>query len=212
MRAEIEQAFDMHAVDIYGLSEVIGPGVANECVETKDGLHIWEDHFYPEIVDPVTGKVLPDGETGELVFTTLTKEAMPVIRYRTRDLTRLLPGTARTMRRMERITGRSDDMLIVRGVNLFPTQVEEQILKVKGLSPHYQIVLTREGRLDEVEVLVEAAPAGTGEEARKASAAELGHHVKGLIGITARITVADPGAVERSQGKARRVIDKRPKA
>jgi phenylacetate-CoA ligase len=194
MRAEIEQAFDMHAVDIYGLSEVIGPGVANECVETKDGLHIWEDHFYPEIVDPVTGAVVPNGETGELVFTTLTKEAMPVIRYRTRDLTRLLPGTARTMRRMEKITGRSDDMLIVRGVNLFPTQVEEQILKVKGLSPHYQIVLTREGRLDEVE------------------AAELGHHVKGLIGITARITVADPGAVERSQGKARRVVDKRPKA
>ena len=212
MRAEIEQAFDMHAVDIYGLSEVIGPGVANECVETKDGLHIWEDHFYPEIVDPVTGKALPDGETGELVFTTLTKEAMPVIRYRTRDLTRLLPGTARTMRRMEKITGRSDDMLIVRGVNLFPTQVEEQILKVKGLSAHYQIVLTREGRLDEVEVLVEAAPAGTAEAARKASAAELGYHVKGLIGITARITVADPGAVERSQGKARRVIDKRPKA
>jgi phenylacetate-CoA ligase len=212
MRAEIEQAFDMHAVDIYGLSEVIGPGVANECVETKDGLHIWEDHFYPEIVDPVSGKVLPAGETGELVFTTLTKEAMPVIRYRTRDLTRLLPGTARTVRRMEKITGRSDDMLIVRGVNLFPTQVEEQILKVKGLSPHYQIVLTREGRLDEVEVLVEAAPAGMAEEARKASAAELGHHVKGLIGITARITVADPGTVERSQGKARRVIDKRPKA
>jgi phenylacetate-CoA ligase len=212
MRAEIEQAFDMHAVDIYGLSEVIGPGVANECVETKDGLHIWEDHFYPEIVDPVSGKVLPAGETGELVFTTLTKEAMPVIRYRTRDLTRLLPGTARTVRRMEKITGRSDDMLIVRGVNLFPTQVEEQILKVKGLSPHYQIVLTREGRLDEVEVLVEAAPAGMAEEARKASAAELGHHVKGLIGITVRITVADPGTVERSQGKARRVIDKRPKA
>jgi len=212
MRAEIEQAFDMHAVDIYGLSEVIGPGVANECVETKDGLHIWEDHFYPEIVDPVSGKVLPDGATGELVLTTLTKEAMPVIRYRTRDLTRLLPGTARSVRRMQKITGRSDDMLIVRGVNLFPTQVEEQILKVRGLSPHYQIVLTREGRLDQVEVLVEAAPANTAEEARKASAAELGHHVKGLIGITAKITVADPGAVERSQGKARRVIDKRPKA
>ena len=152
MRAEIEQAFDMHAVDIYGLSEVIGPGVANECVETKDGLHIWEDHFYPEIVDPVTGKVLPDGEQGELVFTSLTKVGMPVIRYRTRDLTRLLPGTARSMRRMARITGRSDDMLIVRGVNVFPTQVEEQILKVKGLSAHYQIVLTREGRLDEAEV------------------------------------------------------------
>jgi len=212
MRREIEQAFDMHAVDIYGLSEVIGPGVANECVETKDGLHIWEDHFYPEIVDPATGRVLPDGAAGELVFTTLTKEAMPVIRYRTRDLTRLLPGTARSMRRMEKITGRSDDMLIVRGVNLFPTQIEEQILKVQGLSPHYQIVLTREGRLDEVEVLVEAAPAGTGEAARKASAAELGQHVKGLLGITARITVAAPGSIERSQGKARRVIDKRPSA
>jgi phenylacetate-CoA ligase len=211
MRHEIEQAFDMHAVDIYGLSEVIGPGVANECVETKDGLHIWEDHFYPEIIDPATGRVLPDGEPGELVLTTLTKEAMPVIRYRTRDLTRLLPGTARTMRRMEKIAGRSDDMLIVRGVNLFPTQVEEQILKVEGLAPHYQIVLTRESRLDELEVLVEAAPACTGDEARKASAAELGRRVKGLLGITARITVADPGSVERSQGKARRVIDKRPK-
>ena len=211
MRAEIEQAFDMHAVDIYGLSEVMGPGVANECVETKDGLHIWEDHFYPEIVDPVTGKVLPDGEQGELVFTSLTKVGMPVIRYRTRDLTRLLPGTARSMRRMARITGRSDDMLIVRGVNVFPTQVEEQILKVKGLSAHYQIVLTREGRLDEAEVVVEAAPASVGEEARKASAAELGHHIKGLIGITAKINVVDPGGVERSQGKARRVIDKRPR-
>jgi phenylacetate-CoA ligase len=211
MRHEIEQAFDMHAVDIYGLSEVIGPGVANECVETKDGLHIWEDHFYPEIVDPATGGVLPDGRPGELVFTTLTKEAMPVIRYRTRDLTRLLPGTARTMRRMEKITGRSDDMLIVRGVNLFPTQVEEQILKVEGLAPHYQIVLTRESRLDELEVLVEAAPASTGDEARKASAAELGRRVKGLLGVSARITVADPGGIERSQGKARRVIDKRPK-
>ena len=151
----------MHAVDIYGLSEVMGPGVANECVETKDGLHIWEDHFYPEIIDPVSGKVLPDGEMGELVFTTLTKEGMPVIRYRTRDLTRLLPGTARSMRRMEKITGRSDDMMIVRGVNVFPTQIEEQILKVKGLAPHYQIVLTREDRLDQMEVLVEAAPAGT---------------------------------------------------
>jgi phenylacetate-CoA ligase len=211
MRAEIERAFDIHAVDIYGLSEVIGPGVANECVETKDGLTLWEDHFFPEIVDPATGKVLPDGETGELILTTLTKEAMPVIRYRTRDLTRLLPGTARSMRRMARIAGRSDDMLIVRGVNLFPTQVEEQILKVEGLAPHYQIVVTREGRLDEVEVLVEAAPRGTGEEARKSSAAELGGRIKGLIGISARITVADTGAIERSQGKARRVVDKRPK-
>jgi phenylacetate-CoA ligase len=211
MRAEIEQAFDMHAVDIYGLSEVIGPGVANECVETKDGLHIWEDHFYPEVVDPVTGKVLPDGEKGELVFTTLTKEGMPVIRYRTRDLTRLLPGTARSMRRMEKITGRSDDMMIVRGVNVFPTQIEEQILKVKGLSAHYQIVLTREARMDEMEVLVEAAPAGAEAGVRHKSAAELGHLVKNLIGVTARITVTDPGGVERSQGKARRVVDKRPK-
>jgi phenylacetate-CoA ligase len=212
MRAEIEQAFDMHAVDIYGLSEVMGPGVANECVETKDGLHIWEDHFYPEIIDPVTGKVLPDGEKGELVFTTLTKEGMPVVRYRTRDLTRLLPGTARSMRRMEKVTGRSDDMMIVRGVNVFPTQIEEQILKVKGLSPHYQIVLTREARLDEMEVLVEASPASAEADARTASAAELAHHVKAIIGVSARITVADPGAVERSQGKARRVIDKRPKS
>ena len=211
MRAEIENAFDMHAVDIYGLSEVMGPGVANECVETKDGLHIWEDHFYPEIVDPVSGKVLPDGERGELVFTTLTKEGMPVIRYRTRDLTRLLPGTARTMRRMEKITGRSDDMMIVRGVNVFPTQIEEQILKVKGLAPHYQIVLTREDRLDQMEVLVEATPAAAQADARQAAAAELGHHVKGVIGVMARITVTDPGGVERSQGKARRLIDKRPK-
>jgi len=211
MRAEIEQAFDMHAVDIYGLSEVIGPGVGNECVETKDGLHLWEDHFYPEIIDPVTGKVLPDGEKGELVFTTLTKEGMPVIRYRTRDLTRLLPGTARSLRRMEKITGRSDDMMIVRGVNVFPTQIEEQILKVKGLAPHYQIVLTREARMDEMEVLVEASPAGAEDGARQKSAAELGHLVKNLIGVTARITVTDPGGVERSQGKARRVVDKRAK-
>jgi phenylacetate-CoA ligase len=211
MRQEIEQSFDMHAVDIYGLSEVMGPGVASECVETKDGLHIWEDHFYPEIIDPASGKVLPDGEMGELVFTTLTKEGMPVIRYRTRDLTRLLPGTARSMRRMEKITGRSDDMMIVRGVNVFPSQVEEQILKVKGLAPHYQIVLTRSERLDEMEVLVEAAPASAGVDARAASAAELAHHIKGVIGVTAAITVADLGGVERSQGKARRVIDKRPK-
>jgi phenylacetate-CoA ligase len=211
MRTEIEEAFDMHAVDIYGLSEVIGPGVANECVEVKDGLHIWEDHFYPEIIDPVTGNVLPDGEKGELVFTTLTKEGMPVIRYRTRDLTRLLPGTARTMRRMEKITGRSDDMMIVRGVNVFPTQIEEQILKVKGLAPHYQIVLTREARMDEMEVLVEAAPVATQAQARGKSAADLAHLIKSLIGVTAKVTVTDPGGVERSQGKARRVIDKRPK-
>jgi phenylacetate-CoA ligase len=211
MRREIEQTFDMHAVDIYGLSEVIGPGVANECVETKDGLHIWEDHFYPEIIDPVTGKVLPEGEKGELVVTTLTKEAMPVIRYRTRDLTRLLPGTARTMRRMEKITGRSDDMMIVRGVNVFPTQIEEQILRVKTLSPHYQIVLTREHRLDEMEVLVEAAPDAAEAEQREAAGNELALHVKSFLGVSAKVTVLDPGGVERSQGKARRVIDKRPR-
>ena len=208
MRAEIEQAFDMHAVDIYGLSEVIGPGVANECVETKDGLHIWEDHFYPEVIDPASGKVLPDGELGELVFTSLTKQAMPIVRYRTRDLTRLLPGTARTMRRMEKVTGRSDDMMIVRGVNVFPTQIEEQILKVAALSAHYQIVLTRPERLDEMEVRVEAAP-GAAAEARAAASAALAHQIKSLIGVSASVTVTDPGGVERSQGKARRVIDKR---
>ena len=208
MRAEIEDAFDMHAVDIYGISEVIGPGVANECIETKDGLHIWEDHFYPEVVDPTTGVPVADGEAGELVFTTLTKEAMPVIRYRTRDLTRLLPGTARSMRRMERITGRTDDMLIVRGVNVFPSQIEEQILKVRALAPHYQIVLTREGRMDEMEVLVEMSPTAA-DHVRNAAADELQHLIKNLIGVTARVTVQEPGAVERSQGKARRVIDMR---
>jgi phenylacetate-CoA ligase len=210
MREEIEAAFDMHAVDIYGLSEVIGPGVANECVETKDGLHIWEDHFYPEVIDPDTGRVLPDGETGELVFTSLTKEAMPIIRYRTRDLTRLLPGTARTMRRMEKVTGRSDDMMIVRGVNVFPTQIEEQILKVKTLAAHYQIVLTRDGRLDEMDVLVEAMP-GTDGQARSNAAQTLASLIKDNIGSSARVTIVEPGGVERSQGKARRVIDKRPR-
>ena len=212
MRAEIEAAFDMHAIDIYGLSEVMGPGVANECVESKDGLTIWEDHFYPEIVEPQSGTVLPDGARGELVLTTLTKEGMPIIRYRTRDLTRLLPGTARNMRRLERITGRSDDMMIVRGVNVFPSQIEEQIFKVRGLAPHYQVVLTREGRLDELEVLVEALPFLLEAAERAISAAELGNHIKSVIGVTARITVTDPGGVERSQGKARRVIDRRPRA
>jgi phenylacetate-CoA ligase len=209
MRAEIEQAFDMHAVDIYGLSEVMGPGVANECVETKDGLHIWEDHFYPEIIDPATGQVLPDGEKGELVFTSLSKEAMPVIRYRTRDLTRLLPGTARRMRRMEKITGRSDDMMIVRGVNVFPTQIEEQILKIPGLSGHYQVILTRSNRLDEMEVLAEAAPGSATSDARAAAGAELAQRIKANIGSSSKVTVLEPGGVERSQGKARRVIDKR---
>ncbi|GGE97414.1 phenylacetate--CoA ligase [Stappia taiwanensis] len=212
MREEIEEAFDMHAVDIYGLSEVMGPGVASECVETKDGLHIWEDHFYPEIIDPDTGEVLPDGEVGELVFTSLTKEAMPVIRYRTRDLTRLLPGTARSMRRMEKVTGRSDDMMILRGVNVFPTQIEEQLLRVPALAPHYLVELTREGRMDEMTVHVEALPSHADEAHRAAAAAELRAHLKNVIGISARVHVADPGGVERSMGKARRVIDNRPKS
>ena len=210
MRLEIEQAFDMHAVDIYGLSEVMGPGVANECVETKDGLHLWEDHFYPEIIDPETGAVLPDGEMGELVFTTLTKEGLPIIRYRTRDLTRLLPGTARSMRRIEKITGRSDDMIILRGVNIFPTQVEEQILKCAGLAPHFQIELTRSGRMDELTVHSEAVPAAADEAARAASARELAHHVKSTLGVTARVLVHLPGGAPRSEGKARRVVDNRP--
>ena len=209
MRAEIERAFDMHAVDIYGLSEVIGPGVANECVETKDGLHIWEDHFYPEVIDPETGAVLEDGEKGELVFTSLTKEAFPIIRYRTRDLTRLLPGTARTMRRMEKVTGRSDDMMTVRGVNVFPSQIEEQVLKCAGLAPHYQIELTREGRMDAIKIYVEALPAHAGEAEREASGEELARHVKSVIGLTASIEVGTPAAVERSAGKARRIVDKR---
>jgi phenylacetate-CoA ligase len=211
MRAEIEEAFDMDAVDIYGLSEVIGPGVANECVETKDGLHVWEDHFYPEIIDPESGRVLPDGERGELVFTSLTKEAMPVIRYRTRDLTRLLPGTARSMRRMEKVTGRSDDMMIVRGVNVFPTQIEELLLRCDGLAPHYQIELFRENRLDVMRLMVEARPDHAGEAARSAQSAALAAHIKNNIGIGVDVIVGDPGAVERSAGKARRIVDKRPK-
>jgi phenylacetate-CoA ligase len=211
MRAEIEEAFDMHAVDIYGLSEVMGPGVANECVETKDGLHIWEDHFYPEVVDPVTGAPLPDGELGELVFTSLTKEALPVIRYRTRDLTRLLPGTARSMRRMEKITGRSDDMLIVRGVNVFPTQIEEEILKLDQLAPHYMIELSREGRLDTMTVHVECRAEAAHDEARATAARALDHAVKTMVGVTITTRVVDPGAIERSMGKAKRVVDRRPK-
>lgn len=212
MRFEIEDSFDMHAVDIYGLSEVIGPGVANECVETKDGLHVWEDHFYPEIVDPVTGEVLPEGSFGELVFTTLTKEAMPVVRYRTRDLTRLLPGTARpSMRRIQKITGRSDDMLIIRGVNLFPSQIEEQILATRGLAPHYELKVTREGRLDQLTVRVEAAPEAAAHEARMILAERLQHHIKSVIGVTCTVEVADPGAIERSIGKAKRIVDLRPK-
>ena len=211
MREEVEAAFDMHAVDIYGLSEIMGPGVANECVETKDGLHIWEDHFYPEIIDPETGEVLPDGEMGELVFTTLTKEGLPMVRYRTRDLTRLLPGTARSMRRMEKVTGRSDDMIILRGVNVFPTQIEEQVLTIDALAPYFQIELTREGRMDAMSVMVEATPQAAGDDARAAAANTLGKKIKDVVGVTAKIHVGEPGSVERSQGKARRVVDNRPK-
>ncbi len=213
MREEIERRMGLDAIDIYGLSEVMGPGVAQECVETKDGLTIWEDHFYPEIIDPATGEVLPDGKTGELVFTSLTKEAMPVIRYRTRDLTCLLPGTARTMRRMARITGRSDDMLIIRGVNVFPTQIEELITKRPDLAPHYVLEVRREGRLDELAVVVEARQgARLGVAERDAQARQLEQQIKGFIGVTAKVTVVEAGKVERSQGKAKRVIDLRPKA
>ena len=208
MRVNLEQRLAIDAVDIYGLSEVMGPGVAQECVETKDGPTIWEDHFYPEIIDPVTGEALPDGEEGELVFTSLTKEALPVIRYRTRDLTKLLPGTARSMRRMEKITGRSDDMLIIRGVNVFPTQVEEQILKVGNLAPHYQIEITRTENLDEMTINVELSP-GADTTAKQPAAAELQKHIKDLIGISARVNVHEEGGVARSEGKAKRVIDKR---
>ncbi len=209
MRREIEQRLDMHAVDVYGLSEVMGPGVAQECVETKDGLHIWEDHFYPEIIDPLTEQVLPDGELGELVLTSLTNEAMPVVRYRTRDLTRLLPGTARTMRRMQKVTGRSDDMMIVRGVNLFPTQIEELLLRVPGLSPHFQCVLSRPHRLDELTVRVEARAEAAGSEERERAAHELERLVKHAIGVTVDVDVLEPAGIERSVGKARRIIDLR---
>lgn len=211
MRREVEDAFDMHAVDIYGLSEIMGPGVANECVETKDGLHIWEDHFYPEIIDPNTGENLPDGEIGELVFTTLTKEGLPMIRYRTRDLSRLLPGTARSMRRMEKITGRSDDMIIIRGVNIFPTQIEEHLLATPGLAPHFQIELHRQGRMDAMQVMVEATPKAIGEFDKKQAAKTLAKKIKDTAGISVEIHVGNPGAVPRSQGKAVRVIDNRAK-
>jgi phenylacetate-CoA ligase len=210
MRTAIEKRMGIDAVDIYGLSEVMGPGVASECVETKDGPTIWEDHFYPEIIDPETGEVLPDGELGELVFTSLTKEALPIVRYRTRDLTRLLPGSARTMRRMEKITGRSDDMMIVRGVNVFPTQIEELLLKQHALAPHYQIVLTKEGPLDVLTLNVEPCPetapdTGVLDQARAA----LAYDIKALIGVSAVIQVLGVNGIERSVGKARRVIDRR---
>ena len=210
MRTAIEKRMGIDAVDIYGLSEVMGPGVASECVETKDGPTIWEDHFYPEIIDPDTGEVLPDGELGELVFTSLTKEALPIVRYRTRDLTRLLPGSARTMRRMEKITGRSDDMMIVRGVNVFPTQIEELLLKQHALAPHYQIVLTKEGPLDVLTLNVEPCPEtapdiGLLDQAKAA----LAYDIKALIGVSAVIQVLGVNGIERSVGKARRVIDRR---
>ncbi|WGW04648.1 phenylacetate--CoA ligase PaaK [Tropicibacter oceani] len=211
MRAEMEQAFDMHAVDIYGLSEIMGPGVANECVETKDGPVIWEDHFYPEIIDPQTGEVLPDGEMGELVFTTLTKEGLPMVRYRTRDLTRLLPGTARSMRRMEKITGRSDDMMILRGVNVFPSQIEEQVMATGGIAAHYQIELYKSGRMDAMRIFVEAEITAADDASRNAAARMLSKRIKDVVGVSTEIIVGDPGAVERSQGKARRVIDNRGK-
>ncbi len=212
MRKEIEERFAMDAVDIYGLSEVIGPGVANECIESKDGPTIWEDHFYPEVVDPATGKPVPDGQTGELVFTSLTKEALPIVRYRTRDLTALLPGTARSMRRMARITGRTDDMLIIRGVNVFPTQIEELILKDARLSPHYVIEVKRENRLDEIEVVVECKPEYAGRADIEADCTNrLAHLIKAYIGITARVRAVPVGGITRSMGKAKRVIDLRPK-
>ena len=208
MRRELERRTGIDAVDIYGLSEVIGPGVAQECVESKDGPTIWEDHFYPEIIDPQTGEVRSDGEEGELVFTSLTKQAMPVIRYRTRDLTRLLPGTARTMRRMDRITGRSDDMLIIRGVNVFPSQIEEQLLAVESLAPHYFIEIGKQGHLDALTVNVELS-SGAGEAQRESAATSLRQRVKSYIGISAGVRVLDAGGIPRSEGKAKRIVDRR---
>jgi phenylacetate-CoA ligase len=211
MREEIEEAFDIHAIDNYGLSEVIGPGVSCECIETKDGCTIWEDHFYPEVIDPATGEVLPDGQPGELVFTSLTKEAMPVIRYRTRDLSRLLPGTARSFRRMEKVIGRSDDMMIVRGVNVFPSQIEEIILADDRLSPHFVIELTREERLDSMTVKVEARSGSTSQQIWADCSRDLSHRIKSLIGVSAAVNTVAPGSIERSMGKAKRVIDMRAK-
>ena len=213
MRQEIEATFGIDAIDIYGLSEVIGPGVASECVESKDGPVIWEDHFYPEIIDPVTGAVLPEGSQGELVFTSLTKEAMPVIRYRTRDLTQLLPPTSRSMRRIGKITGRSDDMLIIRGVNVFPSQIEELILKQPKLSPHYVIEVSRDGHLDAIKVNVEMKPEFEFASSvdKEYAAHDLQHHMKSYIGISAKVEVVEVGGIERSLGKAKRVIDKRPR-
>ena len=207
LRQQIERRTSLQAIDCYGLSEVIGPGVAQECIETKDGLTIWEDHFYPEVIDPASGRVLPEGEKGELVLTSLTKEALPVIRYRTRDLTRLLPPTARSMRRMEKVVGRSDDMLIIRGVNVFPSQIEELILKQPELSPHYVLELSREGPLDHLSVLVELSPGKT----NSSSPEKLAHSIKSYIGVSTEVKIVPGGTIERSIGKAKRVIDKRPK-
>lgn len=210
MRTEIEERLGIQALDIYGLSEVMGPGVGMECLETKDGPTIWEDHFYPEIIDPATGEVLPDGEYGELVFTSLSKVALPILRYRTRDLTRLLPGTARPMRRIDKITGRSDDMLIIRGVNVFPSQIEEQVLKCSALAPHYEIEVYKEGNLDCVDIRTELKP-GTSDssEIRATAAKELAHHIKSYIGISTRIHVVEANSIARSEGKAKRVFDRR---
>ncbi|MFF7843884.1 phenylacetate--CoA ligase PaaK [Streptomyces ossamyceticus] len=209
MRREIEERMDIHAVDIYGLSEVIGPGVAQECVETKDGLHVWEDHFYPEVVDPITDTVLAEGEEGEVVFTSLTKEALPIIRYRTRDLTRLLPGTARpAFRRMQKVTGRCDDMIILRGVNVFPSQIEEVVLRTPSVAPHFQIQLTERGRMDHMVVRVEARP-GVGPEQREAAARSIGQGIKDGVGVTVEVAIVDPETLERSLGKLRRVKDLR---
>ncbi|MEW6371044.1 MAG: phenylacetate--CoA ligase PaaK [Pseudomonadota bacterium] len=212
MRRTIESEAGIDAVDIYGLSEVMGPGVASECIESKDGPVIWEDHFYPEIIDPDTGEVLPDGEEGELVFTSLSKEALPIIRYRTRDLTRLLPPTSRSMRRMGRITGRSDDMLIIRGVNVFPSQIEELVLKMPALAPQYQLVVARDGHLDTLEVFGELRESGTPPDTVEALAKELQHCIKTYVGVTTKVTLTPPMGIERTMtGKARRVVDKRPK-
>jgi phenylacetate-CoA ligase len=211
MRAEIENNFNIDTMDTYGLSELIGPGLASECIETKDGPYIWEDHFYPEIIDPQSGKVLQEGEPGEIVFTSLTKEAMPVIRYRTRDLTRLMPGRARSMRRMEKVTGRSDDMVVVRGVNVFPTQIEEQILRCEGLGPHFQIELRRAERLDSMRVLAEARAGHDDRIARDAQSKLLASYIRNTIGLGVEVVVGEPGKIERSAGKARRVVDLRGK-
>jgi len=214
MRAELEKRFGISALDLYGLSEVIGPGVAAECIEIRDGLTLWEDHFYPEIIDPLTGAVLPDGQTGELVLTSLTKVGMPVIRYRTRDLTLLRPGSKRSMRTMNRVTGRSDDMLIIRGVNVFPSQIEEIVVRQENLSPHYVLEVRRDGHLDELDVLVERRPEIPGPlslAARNAVEQEVERLIKGFIGVSTTVKVVEPGTVQRSQGKAVRVIDKRPK-